>query len=169
MCFYLSTALGVTYNPSYGYPIAYAPNDPIYGVYDFEMPVGNTGIVFIAALNGTLGAKGMGPIFSQRLMDAAYRRAATSLVHMGLMAGQTFAFIRQAVPLTQAETADLLDTDVPTIEAWETGTQDLTRDAWITLAEAIIQKDDRAMTPYLALAPVDLRPRRIRIVIDYSS
>lgn len=169
MHFYLLPLLDVTYNPSLGYPIAHAPNDPIYGMYDFEMPVGNTGIVFVASLNGILGPKGAGAIFSQRLMDAAFRRAATTLVHMGVMAAEPFSFIRQAVPLTLAEAAALLDTTAQTISDYETGVLPLTRDAWITIAEAATQKDDRAMTPYLALTPVDLRPRRIRIVIDYTS
>lgn len=155
-------------NPSAGVPISYAPNDPIYAIYDFEMPVGTTGIIFVVALNGTLGPPGIGPIFTPNLIAASYRRAATSLVHMGLIGPQTFAFIRQAVPMTQAECAAFLPVSLPTLMDWETGVQPVTRDGWLTLAELICQRDDRALTGYLALQP-DFGPRKIRITIDYSS
>lgn len=154
------------YNPCV--PPCFAPNDPVFGIYDFEMPIGTTGIVFVAALNGTLGPPGIGPIFTPNLIKASFRRAATSLVHMGLIGGQTFAFIRQAVPMTQAECATFLDLPLGTITDWESGIQPVTRDGWLTLAELICQLDERALTSYLALQP-DFRPRKIRITVDYAS
>lgn len=156
----------MAHNECAGWPVSYAPDDPVYALYEYEMPVRGTGIVFYAVMNGTLGP--IGPVFSARLMRAAALRAATSLIHMGLASGPTFAFLREAVPMTQAEAATFLSTTDTIINEWETGVTPLPRDAWLTLAEKIVQLDNSWMNTYLALTP-DLRARRIRIEVDYSS
>ncbi len=156
----------MAYNECAGWPIAYAPEDPIYALYDFEMPVVGTGIVFYTCLNGRLTPSG--PVFSDRLMVAAYHRAASTLVHMGLIAGPTFAFLRESIPMTQAEAATYLATTPTVINNWEMGVVPVPRDAWITLAEKVVQIDNNWMNTYLALQ-VDLRPRRIRVHVDFVS
>lgn len=146
--------------------MAFAPDDPVYALYEYNMPVRGTGIVFYAILNGTLGK--FGPVFSERLMKAAKLRAATSIIHMGLMAAPTFVFLREAIPMTQAEVETLLSAPPGSVNEWETGAVPVPRDAWITLAEEVVRLDNSWMNTYLALSP-DLRPRRIRVEVDFSS
>ena len=154
----------MAYNECAGWPVAYAPDDPIYALYDYEMPVVGTGIVFVAQMNGVL--RPSGPIFSERLTTAAHRRAASMLIHMGLISGPTFRFLREALGMTQGDVATLLATTSDMVRAWEEGS--VTRDAWITLAEKVVQADNSWMNTYLALQP-DLRPRRIRVEVDFVS
>ncbi len=141
---------------------------------DYEMPVFGTGIVFVASLNATVPPGDMpfdpnvAPTIVPRLTDAAFLRAASTLAHMGLISGSTLAFLREAQKLTQADAAALCGVDTPTLQAFESGALRVTRDAWMTLADRACTLDSRGLNPYLAFCPVDLRPRRIRIVVDVT-
>ncbi len=142
---------------------------------DYEMPIHGTGIMFVASLNATLPYgdippnPNIAPHIAPRLTDAAYLRAASTLAHMGLIAAPTFAFLRQAQLLSVADAAVIIGVSEATVQAYEAGTTPVTRDAWMTLADRACSLDSRGWNPYLSLCHVDLRPRRIRVVVDKTS
>lgn len=135
---------------------------PIVG--DFYMPVGTTGITFVAALQGISSAAGP-TIFDPADQDACLIRAASTLSRWGIIDGQFFAFIRQALKMSQADAAAFIGVTVPDVQAWENGTVEIPRDMWIMLADEVCRVDSRPGLVELALAP-DKRPRLIRIFPD---
>ena len=135
---------------------------PIVG--DFLMPVGSTGIVFVAALQGVSQAAGP-TLFPQSSMDASYIRAASTLSRWGIISGVFFQFIRLALKMSEADVAVFLGTSVPQIQAWESGVEEIPRGPWIMLADEINRVDVRSTQEYLAPVP-DRRPRQIRIFPD---
>jgi hypothetical protein len=145
--------------------VIYPVRPGVYIVADFFMPVGTTGIIFVAALQGLSSAAGP-TIFAQSDQDACYVRAGSTLARWGIIYGQFFAFIRQALKWTQADAAAFIGgVTVADIQAWEAGTTPIPRDSWIMLADEICRVDTRPGLEGLALSP-DLRPRTIRIFPD---
>ncbi len=130
------------------------------GLYDYYMPVGNTGIVFVAALQGRLQA--WGPVFSQPLRQAANLRAASTLAQWGLVSGDTFAFMRSAVGLTQADVATLYGVPLLTVMNWENNVVPVPRSIWLCMSYRVCLQDGRSPVDDLAI-PQDFRPRRIRV------
>lgn len=130
------------------------------GLFDFLMPVGSTGIIFVAALRGILQVQG--PVFSEADKAAARIRAASTLVHWGIVNGDTFAFIREAIPYTQQEAADRLGVPLLQVQDWESGVEPVPRLVWNTLAEEVVRLDGRHLPPELACPP-NFRGRRIRV------
>ena len=130
------------------------------GLFDIQMPVGTTGIVFVAAVQGTL--QSWGPTFTDIVRNAAYLRAASTLAGMGIATGETMQFLRTAINLSQADLAVKLGEDVPTIQAWESNQSPMLISAWTYLADMICKLDGRSALMDLSLNP-DLRPRVIRI------
>lgn len=135
---------------------------PIVG--DFLMPVGTTGIKFVASLQGISSAAGP-TVFAQADQDACYVRAASTLGRFGMVHSQFFQFIRLALQMTEADAATFLGVTVPDIQAWEVGTTPIPRDMWVTLVDEICRMDARPGLVNLALIQ-DLRPRLIRIQPD---
>lgn len=135
---------------------------PIVG--DFLMPVGTTGIEFIAALQGISSASGP-TIFAQDAMDASYVRAASTLGRFGMVYSQFFQFIRLALKFTELDAATFLGVTVLDIQSWEAGTVIIPWDMWIMLVDEVCRVDSRPGLDNLALID-DLRPRQIRIRPD---
>jgi hypothetical protein len=134
-------------------------------IADFLMPVGTTGISFVAQLQGISSAAGPSD-FPQVARDASYLRAATTLGRWGIPNGQFFKFIREAIKQTQADTAAFLGVTVPEIQAWENGTVEIPRIMWSLLVDEACRLDHpRPGLDELRIAP-DLRPRQIRIHPD---
>lgn len=131
------------------------------GLFDFLMPVGSTGIIFIAAVPGVLRVSGV--TFSPEVQQAARLRAASQLVHMGLINGDTFGFVRMAIPFTQAEAATRLGVPLATVQAWESGVSPVPRLVWDTLAVEVTRLDGRSLPADRAICPPSFRGRRIRV------
>ena len=131
---------------------------------DYYMPVGETGLQFVAALQAQMLS--WGPSFSTVATQAAYRRAGSTLAHMALVAGSTFQFIRNAIPFTQAEAAAFLGVTVPQIVAWEDGVSEVPLDLWYHLADKVCQVDRRAFTPYLTLPTRSIQAYVVRVHPD---
>lgn len=138
--------------------------EPCIALVDFYMPVGTTGIQFVAALEAVM--RSWGPVFALPATKAAYRRAGSSLAHMALVDGQTFRFMRVAAEMTPLDAAAFLDVPVGTILAWEDDVEPIPTEQWYRMGERICQLDGRQFTPYLTLPTVDLRPRIIRVRPD---
>lgn len=131
------------------------------GLFDYLMPVGATGIVFTAAVPGLL--REWGPVFSDAVQKAANLRAASTLVQWGLVRGDTFAFLRQALRMTQADVAAIDGVLLATVQGWEDGTIPLPRTAWSCLAFRVSLQDGRSGLDEYATPYPDFRPRLIRV------
>lgn len=131
------------------------------GLFDYLMPVGSTGIIFIAAVPGILYQWGIG--FTDAVKVACNLRAASTLVHMGLIRGETFAFMRSALQLSQSDLATAYGVSLATVQGWENNTIELPRLVWSALATDVGRADNgRGVPSEYALTP-DFRPRRIRV------
>jgi len=130
------------------------------GLFDIIMPVGNTGIVFVAAVPGTLYLQG--PTFTPEVQQAAKLSAASTLAHMGLIRGETLTFLREALQLSQADYATLMGVPLATVQGWENNTIPIPVNAWgCTQSRVCIAAGKRFLTEY-ALEP-NFRPRKIRV------
>lgn len=130
------------------------------------MPIGTTGVRFVAKLDAILRA--WGPEFSASDIKQALLRAASTLAQTGMIRGQAFAFMRVGGQLTQAQAADLTGVDLPTLQAWEAETLPLSMTAWKTLAHYVTDLDGRdhyMTTP--PCPPETWRRRDIRVYPDF--
>lgn len=147
------------------YPIVVLENDAPeqvgkHGLFDLYMPVGSTGLIFVAAVPGIL--RWDGPEFTEVVQRAANLRAASTLVQMGLIRGESFAFLREALRLHLQDLADGLGTTAAKIVDWESNVAALPFNVWTWLAQQACIADGRAMPGHHALCP-DWRPRVIRV------
>jgi len=130
------------------------------GLYDFTMPVGNTGIVFIAALQGILRENGVD--FTLLAQQAAYRRAASTLAQWGVISSDTFAFLAQGANLSASDLAFRYSVSVPTAQGWLDGQIPVPTAVWRCLAAFVCYLDGRSLAD-CAPPPTSLRPRLIRV------
>ena len=130
------------------------------GLFDLLMPVGNTGLIFKAAVPGVLQRWGVK--FSSEVGRAANLRAATTLIHMGLIRGESLVFIREALWLSPQELADSLGVVLSSVAAWESNAAVVPLHAWENLALLACFADGRTLPNHHALCP-DWRPRVIRV------
>ena len=147
------------------YPIVVLENDypeqvGKVGLFDFLMPVGSTGIVFTAAVPGRLYV--WGPTFTAAVQAAAKLRAASTLAQMGLINGATFAFLRDALQLTQTELANELGVTVTEVQDWENDVVEIPRLMWDNVSRRVGTADGRAL-PSVVACPPNFRPRKIRV------
>ena len=133
-------------------------------VSDFYMEVGTTGLRFVAALQGVSTASGPTD-FPSEATDAAYLRAGSTLARMGMVNGITFAFMRQAIKMSESDAATLLGVLVTDIQAWEAGITPIPMLMWKLLADEVCLRDSRPMASDLAITG-DMRARTIRITPD---
>lgn len=154
-----------SYHPPTGQVSGRSPDIELYDLIDFSMPVGNTGIVFVAGLTGFRESDGTAQ-FIPGATAAAYRRAASTLAHMALVSGQTFQFLRLSQNMSTAQAATLCGVAESEVTDWEDGTTPVPPSAWQTMADAVTAADQRAGIMWTALPMVDLRPRRIRVYPD---
>jgi hypothetical protein len=141
------------------------PDIELYDLIDFTMSVGTTGIKFVAGLTGWRESNGTA-LFFPGAIEAAYRRAASTLAFMMLVNGQTFQFMRYAQNLSTAEAATLCGVSPSEITAWEAGTIPVPVSCWQAMADAACKADMRAGIVWTALPAVNLRPRTIRVYPD---
>lgn len=147
------------------YPIVVLENDypeqaGKVGLFDYLMPVGNTGIVFVAAVQGILYQ--WGPQFTDAVKQAANLRAASTLVQMGLIRGETFAFLRNALQLTQNDVALMYAVPLATVQGWENNTIIIPTGIWGDLSCRVANADNRGALTEYSLTP-NFRPRKIRV------
>ncbi len=136
------------------------------GLFDLLMPVANTGLVFTAAVPGLLSL--YGPVFTELVRRAANLRAATTLVHMGLVRGESVEFIREALGLTPQQLAAISGVDLLDVSNWEANTVVVPIHVWGDLAARACLADGRTMPLHHALCP-DWRPRLIRVFPNIPS
>lgn len=141
------------------------PDIELYDLIDFSMPVGNTGIVFVAGLTGWRESDGTAR-FILGAVPAAYRRAASTLAWMSLINGQTFQFLRLSLNLTTAQAAVLCGESEGTVISWENGAPPIPVSPWQCLADAALTADQRAGITVTPLPAPDYRPRKIRVYPD---
>ena len=130
------------------------------GLFDILMPVGVTGLVFTAAMPGRLYKWGV--LFSDEVQRVSNLRAATTLIQMGLIRGESFRFIREALRYSQQEVATLYGVDVPTVMGWEANTIPIPLNVWACLSYRACLADGRVLPADRALDP-NWRPRLIRV------
>lgn len=133
------------------------------GLFDFYMNVGNTGIVFIAALPGFL--REWGAEFPQYAVDAAYRRAGSTLAQWGIVSGDTFGFLAQAAKLSVADLSARYGVPEVTLTAWINNQIPVEPSVWQCLAYLVCSLDGRNFLPNppASVPPPSLRPRQIRV------
>ncbi len=133
---------------------------------DYFMPIGNTGVGFVAKLDATIRTWGLE--FAPKDIHQAEIRAASTLAQTDLVRGQSFRFMRLAIPMTEAEVAVLIGTSVPEVQAWEAETVVLPNSAWVTLAHYVADLDGRDPWTALPASPRDnWQPRTIRVYPDF--
>ena len=141
------------------------PDIELYDLIDFSMQVGTTGIVFVAGLTGWRESNGTA-LFVPGAIEAAYRRAASTLAWMALVHGQTFQFLRVAQNLSTAQAATLCGVPPSVVSYWEDGTTPVPVSCWQSMADSACKADMRAGITVTPLPYTDMRPRRIRIYPD---
>lgn len=153
------------------YPIVVLENDAPeqvgkIGLFDLYMPVIGTGLVFVAAVPGTLYATGAR--FTDLVQRAANLRAATTLIHMGLIRGESLAFIRQALGFSPQEIADVAGVPLTTVTGWENNSIAVPLHVWTAIAQRACLADGRILPANHALC-ADWRPRQIRVFPNIPS
>lgn len=108
---------------------------------DYLMPIGNTGVGFVAKLPAIMRV--WGPEFTASDIHQAELRAASTLAQTALIRGQSLQFLRLAIPWDEATTAAFLGITVPTLLAIEAETVPIPRDIWILLADYVAHLDGR--------------------------
>lgn len=147
------------------YPIVVLENDypeafGKLGLFDLLMPVGDTGLIFTAAMPGILYVTG--PRFTPPVEKAAYLRAASTLIQMGLVRGESFAFLRYALGLTIAEVAALYGVLDVAVQGWEDNTIQIPVNIWSCFAQRVMLADGRVLPANPAICP-SFRSRLIRV------
>jgi len=137
-------------------------------IADYFMYVGTTGIVFVTGLPATQFAN-LVNVFDPTHERIAQWHAASDLADMGIIDGQTFRFMREAIPWSVAETAAFIGVPDSTVNLWESNVQTISRDIWIAMAQQVRERaQDYGPSGPLAFNPPDLRPRTIRIFTPVS-
>jgi len=130
------------------------------GLFEYLMPVGSTGIIFIAEVPGRLEEWGV--YFSEPVKHISKLRAASTLAQMGIIRGELFAFLRESLRLTQADIATMDGVSLETVQGWEDNSIPIPIDAWGSLASQVCSRDGRIAPTEYSMTP-DFRPRRIRV------
>lgn len=133
------------------------------GLFDYLIPVGSTGIRFVAAIAGLL--QSWGPVFQPAAMQLADLRAASTLCQWGLISGDIFAFERSSIQLSQQDVATLLNVPLVTVEEWESDEVPVPRLMWQEIAARVCKTDQRSLPPELQVVfpSPSFRPRLVRI------
>ncbi len=133
------------------------------GLFDLIIPVGSTGIKFVAAIAGILQT--WGPVFQPAAVQLANLRAASTLVQWGLISGDIFAFERAAIQLSQNDVATILGVPLVTVEEWEADEVPVPRLMWQEIAARVCKADQRSLPTGLQLVvpPASFRARQVRI------
>jgi len=130
------------------------------GLFDYLMPVGSTGFVFVAAVPGRLYKWGIA--FTEPVKQAANLRAASTLALMGIIRGETFAFLRNALQFSQSDAASIYNVSLATVQGWENNSIPIPVFVWGDLSCRVSKADSRGVLKEYALTP-DFRSRKIRV------
>jgi hypothetical protein len=133
------------------------------GLYDLIIPVGSTGITFVAAIAGLL--QSWGPVFQPAAVQLANLRAASTLCQWGLISGDIFAFERASIQLSQSDVAALLNVPLLTVQEWEADEIPVPRLMWQNIAARVCKTDQRYLPSELQVIvpPPSFRARQVRI------
>jgi len=132
------------------------------GFDDVYMPVGDTGIVFVANIPAIMTKKGVK--FRSRTYRAALLRAASTLAHWGMRDGAIIAFMRTAANLNQQVLAAQCGVSEAVVQDWETDVSEMPRLSFDTLAALVCTLDQRNYGQGFQLVPPDGDTRLYRIV-----
>lgn len=130
------------------------------GLFDLLMPVGSTGLIFTAAMPGRLYQ--WGALFSDEVQRVSNLRAATTLIQMGLIRGESVVFIREALRMSQQDMATLYGVPLETVIGWEDNSIPIPLNVWTCLSYRACLADGRTLPADRALSP-DWRARLIRV------
>jgi hypothetical protein len=130
------------------------------GLFDIQMPVGDTGLIFIAAVPGRLYPWGVD--FSPRVTHASYLRAACNLIQIGLRRGESFAFLRTALEMSQADVAAIYGVTTSEVMEWEDNTIPVPVHVWNCYSFRVMLADGMILPSNPAVCP-SVRPRVIRV------
>ena len=150
----------------------YDPCQPIYHEHlckvsvDYKLPIGTTGVGFIAKLPATMRV--WGPDFDPLDVHQAEIRAASTLAQTALIRGQSLRFMRLTIPWDEPTAAAFLGVTVPVLQAIEAETVVTPRDVWILLADYVAHLDGRTHYDTSPPNPAEnWQPRWIRIYPDF--
>jgi len=132
---------------------------------DYYMPVGTTGIQFVACIPGYVREWGIA--FEGYAKTAAELRAASTMAHMGMVRGVTLRFMREGAHLTEAAAAAIIGCTTGDLSVWEAEIVDTPRLVWQHLAEYVAKLDGKIGLVEMHYPEPDYRPRVIRVVPDY--
>lgn len=133
---------------------------------DYRMPIGNTGVGFVAQLPAILRI--WGPEFTPSDMHQAELRAGATLAQTALIRGQSLRFLRLAIPWDEPTTATFLGVTVPELQGFEAETLAMPRDVWIDLADYVAHLDGHFSYTFPPPNPEELwQPRFIRVYPDF--
>ena len=141
------------------------PDIELYDLIDFSMPVGQTGLVFVAGLTGWRESNGTA-LFVPGAIEAAFRRAASTLAFMALVGGQTFQFMRYAQHMSVTQAASLCGVSPSEVTDWEAGRVPVPVTCWQSMADSAAHADMRAGISCTVPQGIDMRARTIRIYPD---
>lgn len=131
------------------------------GLFDIQMPLGNTGILFVAAVSGVLMP--LGVIFTPLVTYRSYLAASTAIIRMGLIRGESFEFLRTTLSLSQSDIAVLYGVDQAAVVAWEANVVPVPWSVWSCLSYRVALADGVALPSHGTIDPPSWRPRLIRV------
>lgn len=133
---------------------------------DYLMPIGNTGVGYVAKLPAILRI--WGPEFTAEDRHQAELRAASTLAQTALIRGMSLQFLRLAIPWDEATTAAFFGITVPELQAYEAEAVPLPRDVWVELADYVAKLDGRSHYECSPPNPAEnWQPRFVRVYPDF--
>lgn len=133
---------------------------------DYLMRVGTTNVYFVAQLPAILRA--WGPVFDPKHTHQAELRAGSTLAQTGLIRGQSFQFLRFAIPWSETEAATFLGVTVPEIQSWEAEMAELPRNIFLALSHYVAALDGRENYDSPPPCPMETWQHRvIRVYPDF--
>lgn len=148
------------------YPIVILENDfpeaiGKIGLFDFLMPVEDSGLVFTAAVPGRLYE--YGPEFTAFVQKYSRLRAASTLVQMGWARGESFTFLRAALELSISDVANIYGvTDIVVME-WESNLVPIPITVWNCFSFRVCLADSRQLPNPIQYYRGNLPARLIRV------
>jgi hypothetical protein len=127
------------------------------GTFEMVVPVGNTGITFMARVPGIQTRTGV--TFTPRVNRAVLLRAASTLAHWGMRDGGIIAFMREALSMLPEDMGALCGVSEAVVAQWESDQVEMPRLMFDTLAEYVCRTDQRSYGQGFQLIPPDLKSR----------
>lgn len=131
------------------------------GNFDMYLPVGETGIVFVAFVPGVDTKRGIRHV--SRVRRAVMLRAASTLAHWGVQNGDVIEFMREAAYLDRQVLAAMLGISEAQVERFETDVEEMPRLMFEALSVYVTGLDQRGPGTGFVLHPPEDRYRPVRI------